>query len=550
MPKVHDDFTFPADRRFRLWIRPSVLVWAAAVALAPVGVAWIQFGLAGLPAVSGRLDPAALEGPHGFPLWLRAAHYTNLLIMVLMVRSGLSILMDHPRLYWNVHCTPGTEWLRLTPLRVLTDRVWTAKDDSRYISPWLALPGGRHTVGIARHWHFLLALLWTANGLVFVILLFITGQWRRIVPTSWAIFPEAWATFVHYATFHMPPEPDGFYQYNSLQHLAYFSVVFAFPPLSILTGLAMSPAVDSRFRWYARIFGNRQGARSIHFLLLLAYLGFATVHVLMVVVTGLVRNMDHIVMGSDETGLPGIVLGAVGIGVIILCCVVANWVSWNRPRALQYASRRLVEGLMRVVLDPLEPRAQYSKDEISPYFWPNGKVPTTVDWERMAGDDFRDYRLPVHGLVERPLKLSMDEIRALGKQEQVTMHHCIQGWSGIAQWGGLPLSKLVELTRPLPAAKFVVFRSFSEGLHGGEYYDCHTMANVLHPQSLLAYEMNGKPLGRLHGAPLRLRVENQLGYKMVKWIKSIEFVAGIEHVGKGYGGKNEDDEYYDITANI
>jgi len=130
------------------------------------------------------------------------------------------------------------------------------------------------------------------------------------------------------------------------------------------------------------------------------------------------------------------------------------------------------------------------------------------------------------------------------------MHHCIQGWSGIAEWGGLPLAKLVELVRPAPEAQFVVFHSFGEGLHGGEYYDCHSMTNVLHPQSLLAYERNGAPLERLYGAPLRLRVENQLGYKMVKWIKSVEFVAGIEQVGKGHGGKNEDDEYYDLVANI
>ncbi len=550
MALTHEQMTFPADRRLRLWIRPSALVVLAAVAMAPIVAAWVQYAIAGLPSVSGPRDPASAEGPHGFPLWLRYAHYLNLLLMVFMIRSGLSILMDHPRLYWNVHCTPGSEWLRVTPVLVPTDRVWTAKDDARYISPWLALPGGRHTVGIARHWHFLVALLWVANGLVFVTLLWATGQWRRIVPHSWQIVPEAWAVLVHYATFHMPPEPDGFYQYNSLQHLAYFAVVFILPPLSILTGLAMSPAVDSRFRWYARIFGGRQAARSIHFLLLLAYLGFIAVHVLMVVVTGLARNMDHIVMGTDETGIPGLILGGIGIGVIILACVAAHWVSWRRPRALQYAARRLVEGLMRVGLDPMAPRARYSREEISPHFWPNGKLPTSEEWLRLADDGFRDYRLQVHGLVQHPVELSMDEIRALGKQEQITMHHCIQGWSGIAQWGGLPLARLVELVRPAPEAKFVVFHSFGEGLYGGEYYDCHSMTNVLHPQSLLAYERNGAPLERLYGAPLRLRVENQLGYKMVKWIKSVEFVAGVEQVGKGHGGKNEDDEYYDLIANI
>jgi DMSO/TMAO reductase YedYZ molybdopterin-dependent catalytic subunit/thiosulfate reductase cytochrome b subunit len=470
--------------------------------------------------------------------------------MVLMIRSGLSILFDHPRLYWNVHCTPGTEWARFTPLKVPTDRVWTAKDDARFISPWLALPGGRHTVGLARHWHFLLALLWVANGLFFVTLLVATGQWRRIVPHSWSIVSEASAIFVHYATFHMPAEPDGFYQYNALQHLAYFAVVFVLPSLSILTGLAMSPAIDNRFQWYPRLFGGRQSARSIHFLLLLSYLGFIAVHVAMVVATGLARNMDHIVMGTDETGLPGLVLGAVGIGVIILACVGSNWVSRYRPRALQHAARRLVEGLMSVTTDPLVPRAQYRREEISPHFWPNGMMPTSEEWLRLAEGDFRDYRLRIHGLVENPVELSLDEIRAMGKREQITMHHCIQGWSGIAEWGGLPLSALVERVRPAPEVRFAVFHSFGEGLYGGEYYDCHGMTDVLHPQSIVAYEMNGRPLDRVYGAPLRLRVENQLGYKMVKWIKSIEFVAGIEHIGKGHGGKNEDDEYFDLIANI
>ncbi len=550
MAPTHEEMAFPADRRLCLWIRPRELILCAAVVLIPVAAAWAYYAVAGLPATSGPLDPAEPEGPHGFPLWLRSCHYLNLLIMVLMIRSGLSILMDHPRLYWNVHCTPGSEWARFTPLSVPTDRVWTAKDDARYISPWLALPGGRHTVGLARHWHFLLALLWVANGLVFVALLLATGQWRRIVPRSWAVVPEAWAVFVHYATFRMPAEPDGFYRYNALQSLAYFAVVFVMPTLTILTGLAMSPAIDSRFRWYAQVFGGRQSARSIHFLLLLGYLGFIAVHVAMVVLTGLARNMDHIVMGTDETGVPGLILGAVGIVVIVLACAATHWISWHRPRALQYAARRLVEGLMSVALDPLAPRAQYGREEISPHFWPNGKMPESPEWLGLADDGFRGYRLRVHGLVEDPVELSLDDLRAMGRQEQITMHHCIQGWSGIAAWGGLPLSVLIERVRPAPGARFVVFHSFGEGLYGGEYYDSLGLADALHPQTLLAYEMNGRPLDRLYGAPLRLRVENQLGYKMVKWIKSIEFVADLEPIGKGHGGKNEDDEYFDLIANI
>jgi hypothetical protein len=162
--------------------------------------------------------------------------------------------------------TPGTKWLRLTPVEVPKDCVWTAKDDSRYLSPWIGLPGYRHTVGMARHWHFLSVLFWVVNGLVFVVLLFSTGQWKRLVPTSWQIVPEAWAVFVHYTTFHLPPEPNGFYHYNALQQLTYFGVVFILAPLAILTGPSMSPALTNRFKWYPQLPGNRQIGRSLHYL--------------------------------------------------------------------------------------------------------------------------------------------------------------------------------------------------------------------------------------------------------------------------------------------
>jgi DMSO/TMAO reductase YedYZ molybdopterin-dependent catalytic subunit len=317
-----------------------------------------------------------------------------------------------------------------------------------------------------------------------------------------------------------------------------------------LTGLAMSPAVDNYLSWYPRLFGGRQLARSIHFLLLLGYLGFITVHVLMVVMTDLPRNMDHIVLGTNGTTSEGLILGAVGIGVILLACYAAHWLSWHRPRAVQYAARYVIEGLMEVFINRLPPRTEFTRKDISPRFWPNGKMPTSEEWKKLADNGFRDYRLRVHGLVENPVELSLEEIKALGKREQITTHHCIQGWTGIAQWGGLSLTKLVEIVRPKPEARWVAFHSFGEGLYGGEYYDCHPIENILHPQSLLAYEMNDQPLSDLHGTPLRLRVENQLGYKQVKWIRSIEFITDVKQVGGGNGGKNEDDEYFDLIANI
>src|SRR6202167_3914737 len=122
----------------------------------------------------------------------------------------------------------------------------------------------------------------------------------------------------------MPAEPNGFYGDNALQQIAYFGVVFVFGPLAILTGIAMSPAVVNHFPWYARIFGGRQSARSIHFLTMFSFLTFLVVHVTLIVATGFARNMNHIVLGTDDRGHLGMYLGFVGIGVVVLSWIVAH----------------------------------------------------------------------------------------------------------------------------------------------------------------------------------------------------------------------------------
>ncbi|HEV3074978.1 MAG TPA: molybdopterin-dependent oxidoreductase [Thermoanaerobaculia bacterium] len=534
------------------WIRPAtVLSLAVPVALLVIA-AYVQWCTVGLPPVPGihEVTPATATQPYGFPAWIGITHYVNLLFLVLLVRSGLQILMDHPRLYWNVHCTPGTEWVRFTPVQVPLDRLYTAKDDARYLTPWVGLPGGRHTLGLARHWHFVSALFWVLNGAIYVSLLFATNHWRRIVPTSWHIFPDAWAVFVHYATFHLPPEPNGFFQYNPLQQLGYFAVIFILAPLSILTGPAMSPALVNRFSWYRHLPGNRQVGRSIHFLVLCGYVAFVIVHVTMVFVTGFARNMNHIVIGTDDLLRFGMYVGLSGLAILFLLNVIANWASWLFPRAIQRVGDALVNPVLRLLLARHAPRAEYTVQDISSFLWPNGKLPTSDEWKALAANQFKDYRLKVYGLVEHAVELSLEELHTMAGRNQVTLHHCIQGWSGIAQWGGVPMVELMRVVRPKPTVTTVIFYSFGEGLEGGQYYDSHTIGNVRHPQTLLAYEMNFKPLNDVHGAPLRLRVENQLGFKMVKWIKAIEFAADFKHVYKGEGGYNSDHEFFDTMADI
>ena len=518
--------------------------------LLPCFLAWGEAAIFGLPQIPAPALNTATISPHGFPLWVRYAHFFNFLFLTMLIRSGLSILMEHPRLYLNNDCTPGTEWIRFTPLTVPKDRVWTANDDERYISPLFALPGYRHSVGSARSWHFIDVYGFIITGLVFVTLLFATEQWRRLVPTSWTVPAQAWRTFVLYANFHLPPEPNGFYEYNALQQLAYFAVVFVFGPLSILTGIAMSPALANRFPLYPRLFGGRQAARSVHFLLLLGYIAFLTIHVTLVVITGFVRNMNHIVLGTDNQSSRGMILGFAGIALVIACWFVAHYVSWHFPRTLQHIEKAVSHPIRLATLNRLAPGQRYTKSQISPHLWPNGKRPERDDWETMASDGFQKYKLKVGGLVEKPVELSLADLVRLGKAEFTTMHHCIQGWSGIAQWGGLPMKTLVDLVKPKVAARTVVFYSFGPGLFGGAYYSTQRLGNVLKPECLLAYEMNGAPLGKEYGAPLRLRVENQLGYKMVKWIERIEFIESEKQIGEGEGGTDEDDLYFDLLPNI
>jgi hypothetical protein len=265
----------------------------------------------------------------------------------------------------------------------------------------------------------------------------------------------------------------------------------------------MSPALTNRFAWYPRLPGNRQIGRSLHFLVMCAFVLFVLGHVAMGAITGFVRNMNHIVVGADDTSLTGVYLGLVGVGVIVAVNALANWAAWRQPRFVQHVAKAIVTPVMGFLLDRPAPQAEFRREDISPFFWANGKVPTCEDWLTLAANDFKDYRLKVYGLVENPVELSLEDLRGLGTKTQITLHHCIQGWSGIAEWGGVPLEELGRLVRPKANAVAVVFYSFGEG---GEFYDSLSMANALHPQTLLAYEMNYEPLGERHGAPLRLGV--------------------------------------------
>ncbi len=203
------------------------------------------------------------------------------------------------------------------------------------------------------------------------------------------------------------------------------------------------------------------------------------------------------------------------------------------------------QALQRALTSRVSMAQEFPVTALSPEFRSNGTAyPADADYRRMAQNGFADWHLRVEGLVEHPLYLGLDELRALPRRTQITRHDCVEGWSAIGQWTGVPLRELLLLSRPDPAALFVVFHcaDVMDG-SGARYYESIDMEDALHPQTILAYDLNGRPLPVANGAPVRLRVERQLGYKMAKYVMSIELAAGLSHVGQGNGGYWEDQGY-------
>jgi len=244
-------------------------------------------------------------------------------------------------------------------------------------------------------------------------------------------------------------------------------------------------------------------------------------------------------------------MAAAGLAIIAAAWIAAPPLTLRYPRVVQHVGRAIT-GPLRLLFERVRPIAEYGERDISPYFWPNGTLPAGEEYERLRAGEFAEYRLKVGGLVETPLELSLAELMALPKRVQITQHYCIQGWSGVAKWGGVPMSELVDLARPLPEARFAIFYSFACGprQNDGLYYDAHLLTHMKHASTILAYEMNGQPLPLLHGAPLRLRNELELGFKQIKWIQAIEFVNSFAQLGSSEGGFNEDHEFYGYRAPI
>jgi DMSO/TMAO reductase YedYZ molybdopterin-dependent catalytic subunit len=190
---------------------------------------------------------------------------------------------------------------------------------------------------------------------------------------------------------------------------------------------------------------------------------------------------------------------------------------------------------------------EFTEADIAPQFRANGSVdPQNDEYLDLADDDFKDWKLEIRGLVERPYSLSMDAIRALPSRTQITRHDCVEGWSCIGKWKGTPLGAVLDRAGVKPQARYVVFRCLdrldeSGSLDGGDlYYESCRLVDAYHPQTILAYDLNDKPLPTANGAPLRVRLERKLGYKQAKYLAAIELVDSYAHIGGGNGGYWED----------
>jgi DMSO/TMAO reductase YedYZ molybdopterin-dependent catalytic subunit len=202
----------------------------------------------------------------------------------------------------------------------------------------------------------------------------------------------------------------------------------------------------------------------------------------------------------------------------------------------------------RLVLAGQPLAREFSPKDLSPVFKANGTMrPRTPEYLAAQADDFASWRLPIGGLVRRPFSLSLAQIKALPARTQITRHDCVEGWSAIGQWTGVQLGGLLSAAGLLPGAKYVVFHCADDlaGSANGQdrYYESIDLFDAFHPQTILAHAMNGLPLTVAHGAPLRLRVERQLGYKQAKYVMRIEVVDRLDHIGGGKGGFWEDRGY-------
>jgi DMSO/TMAO reductase YedYZ molybdopterin-dependent catalytic subunit len=187
----------------------------------------------------------------------------------------------------------------------------------------------------------------------------------------------------------------------------------------------------------------------------------------------------------------------------------------------------------------------YTEADINTVFRVNGlDTPSDTRYADAARDNFGAYRLPITGLVDRPHVFTLAELRAMPQLEQITRHDCVEGWSVIGKFRGVPLATILAMAQPKSNARYVIFSCFDKDESGTEYYESLDLHEAAHPQTMLALDLNDKPIDPDHGAPVRLRIPTQLGYKSAKWVRKIELAAAFAPQSKGGYWEDQGYEWY------
>ncbi|WP_342658230.1 molybdopterin-dependent oxidoreductase [Sphingomonas sp. NY01] len=237
-----------------------------------------------------------------------------------------------------------------------------------------------------------------------------------------------------------------------------------------------------------------------------------------------------------------------GAGLLLAGC--DRVVQIPTARRILFAGEDMQRGLQRALSDRAALAPEFRPDQMSPIFRANGTHnPGTPEYAALSQNNFADWRLAVGGLVDTPRRFTLAQLRTMPARTQITRHDCVEGWSAIGQWTGPLLGTVLKAAGVRRSARYVVFHCAD--LFGGiPYYESIDMVDAFHPQTILAWGMNGHMLDVAHGAPLRLRVERQLGYKHAKYLMRIDAVASLDGIGLGKGGYWEDHVDYDWYAGI
>jgi DMSO/TMAO reductase YedYZ molybdopterin-dependent catalytic subunit len=207
-------------------------------------------------------------------------------------------------------------------------------------------------------------------------------------------------------------------------------------------------------------------------------------------------------------------------------------------------TERLTDRIQRALTPALAMAKEYRETDLSAVFPANGNTdPNNRLYDTLAAEDFVRWKLLVTGLVEKPAGFSLEELKSLPSRTQITRHDCVEGWSAIGKWTGVLLREIMEQVKPQPSARYVVFHCADLDEDNVPYYESMALEDAYHPQTILAYEMNDRPLDVPHGAPLRLRFERQLGYKHAKYLMGLELTDSLAGFGGGKGGYWEDQGY-------